>query len=150
MQETIKTIEVNEGTVISDVLDLSTTCVAWLDFVKQSAALLHTLLFDELTTRNDYILAVQVDLDDFKVICLTDILIEVLRWLNVDLRSRHEGINADADDEAALNFGANTTLDDRTLFTVFDDLFPVFLLLCFVEGNNRVAFFIFEFFEKDF
>ena len=150
MQETIKTIEVNEGTVISDVLDLSTTRIAWLDFVKQRTALLHTLLFDELATRNDDVLTVEVDLDDLKVICLADILIEVLRRLNVDLRRRHKGINADADDETAFNLGADATLNDRAFFTVFDDFFPVLLLLCFVEGDNRVAFFIFEFFEKDF
>ncbi len=150
MQETVETVEVDECTVIGDVLDLAATCVAWLDFVKQRTALLHALLFDELAARNDDVLTVEVDLDDLKVICLTDILIEVLRRLNVDLRRRHKGINANADDETALNHGADATLNYRSFFTVFDDFLPVLLLLCFVEGDNRVAFFIFEFFEKDF
>ena len=66
------------------------------------------------------------------------------------MRGRHEGVDADADDQAALNFGANATWDDGTFNAVLNDLFPVLLLLSFVVGDNRVTFFIFKLFEVDF
>jgi hypothetical protein len=151
VKEAVETVEVNEGTIIGDVFDLATTGVARLDILKQLTALLHTLLFNELATRETTMfLRSRLILMTLKVVGLANVLIEILRRLHIDLRRRHEGIDTDAHDQAALNFGANTTLNDRAFFTVLDDLLPVLLLLGLVERDNRVTFLVFELFEKDF
>ena len=104
MKETIKAVEVNKGTVIGDVLDLATTCITWLDILEERTPLLYALLFDELTAGNDDILTIKIYLDDFKVVSLSNVLIEILRWLYINLRRRHKGIDTDTYDQATLNF----------------------------------------------
>ena len=85
MEETVEAVEINEGTVISDVLDLTTAGIAWLDILEERTAFLHALLFDELAAGHDDVLAVEVDFDDLKVVGLANVLVEVLGRLHIDL-----------------------------------------------------------------
>ena len=112
MEETVKPVEVNKGTIIGDVLDLAAACIAWHNILEERTAFLYALLFDEFAAGNDDILAVEIDLNDFKVVGLSNVLIEILRWLYINLRGRHKGIDTDTYDQATLNLRAHTTGDD--------------------------------------
>jgi len=98
MEETIEAIEIDKRTVVSDVLNRTTASFTHFNFVKKLTTFDLTLLFDELTTGNDDIFAIKIDLKDFKVVRLADVLIQILGRLDIDLRSRKESVYADADD----------------------------------------------------
>ena len=108
------------------------------------------LFLDELTTGEDDVLAVQVDLEDLEIVGLPDVLIEVLRRLDVDVRRRQEGVHADADDEAALDLGLHPSGDHRAFGTFLENVVPVFLLLGQIVGDDRVAVPVLEFLKDDF
>ena len=112
MKETVEAVEVNKGTIIGDVLDLAAACIAWLNILEERTAFLHALLFDEFAAGNDDVFSVEIDLDDLKVVSLSNVLIQILRWLHINLRGRHKGIDADTYDQATLDFGAHATRDN--------------------------------------
>ena len=76
-------------------------------------------------------------------------MIEVLGGLDVDVRRRHERIDADADDETALDLGLHAAGGHGTLGELRQDVVPILLLLGEVEGENGCAALVFEFFDED-
>lgn len=104
------------------------------------------LLFDEFAARDDDVVAFEVDFKDFKVVSLPDILVEVFRGLDIDLRGREEGVDADADDEAAFDLAFDAAGDDGAFGAFFEDVLPVFLLFSLVVGEDGVAIFVLDFF----
>ena len=151
VQQAVHAVEVDERTEIGDVLDRC-PCGCWPGWIvsRSSRRLLRALLLDEFAAGENDVLPVEVDLEDLEVVGLADVLVEILRGLDVDVRSRQERVDADADDQAALDLGLDATGDDRAFLTLGEDVFPVLLLLGLVEGDNRIAFPVFELFEKDF
>src|SRR5690606_30027029 len=84
VEEAIETIKIDKGTVVGDVLDGAAAEIAWLDIVKQLAALGLALLFDKLATGNDDVLAIAVDLENLEIVGLANILVQILGGLDVD------------------------------------------------------------------
>jgi hypothetical protein len=109
VEKAVEAVEVDKGTVVGDVLDGTATNIARLDLLEKIAALFEALLFDQFTAGNDNVLPVRVNLEDFKVIGLANILVQVLGRLDVDLRSRKEGIDANIDDQTPLDLGLDPT-----------------------------------------
>lgn len=150
VEQAVETVEVDKGTVVGDVFDHALANDARLDLFEEDAAFFLALFLDQLAARNDDVFALGVDFEDFEIVGLADVLIQILGGLDVDLGGRHEGVNADGDDEATFDLGLDTALDDGAFRAVGNDVFPVFLLLGFVEGNDRAAVAVLEFFEEDF
>ena len=150
MQQTVETVEVDERAVVGDVLYDTLADVAGLYFGEELAAFFRALFFDEFAARYNDVLAFRVDLDDLEVVRLTDVLIQILGGLNVDLRSGQERVDTDADDETALDFRLDATGEDCAFLTVGENLFPVLLLLGLVVGDYGIAFAVFEFFQQNF
>jgi len=71
----------------------------------------------------------RLNLEDLEVVGLAHVLIEVLGGLHVDVRGRHERIDADAHDQAALDLGLHAAGRNGTLRKLGEDVVPVFLLL---------------------
>ncbi len=139
MQQAIHAIQVDKCTEIGDVLDHAAAHLAGSNLVEKITPLVRALLFDQLSAGEDDILPVQVDLEDLEVIGLTDVLIEILGRLDVDVRRRKESINANADDQTSLDLRFDPTGDNRTLLALEQDILPILLLFSPVEGQDRIG-----------
>ena len=95
VKETVHTVEIDERTEIGDVLDHALAGLTRLDRFEERATLLSTLFFDQLATGKNDILPLHVDFQNLKVVSLADVLVEVLRRLHINVRSRHKRIDAD-------------------------------------------------------
>src|SRR5690606_11824496 len=105
-------------------------------------------LFDELAARQDYVLPVEIDFENLEVVGLAHVLIEVLRGLHVDVRGREEGVDADRDDQAALDLGADAAGRDGTLGELGENILPVLLLLRLVVRDDRVALLVLDLLDE--
>src|SRR5687768_11940311 len=90
MEQSVHAIEVDERTEVGEVLDRALDAVADASAVEELGTLLCALLFDELTTAENHVLPVVVDLDDLKVVGVADEVIQFLRRNDVDLRAGAE------------------------------------------------------------
>ena len=149
VQEAVEAVEIDERAVVGDVLHNAPAYVAGLDFGEQVAALFGALLLNELAAGDDDVLALRVDFDDFEIVGLADVLVEILGRLHVDLGSGQEGVHADADDEPALDFALDSAGEDGAFLAVGEDFLPVLFLLGLVVGYYGIAFAVLEFFEKN-
>ncbi len=150
VEKPVETIEIDERTVIGDVLDRAAANIARLDLREEVAPLFLTLLFDQLAAGDDDVLPLGIDLDHLEIVGLADVLIEVLRRLDVDLRRRQERIHTNIHDQAALDLALHATTEHGALVGARKDIFPVLLLLGLVEGYYRVSFAAFELLEENF
>jgi hypothetical protein len=64
------------------------------------------------------------------------------------VRRRHEGIDADRDDQAALDLRLHATRGHGALGELGENVIPVFLLLGLVEGQHGGAGLVFELFHQ--
>ncbi len=85
MQQSVETIEINKGTKICDVFDAARTLLILLNIRKQLALLVGHALFDQLTTRNNYVSTLVADLNHFKIKALTDKLVNIANRCDINL-----------------------------------------------------------------
>ena len=64
------------------------------------------------------------------------------------MRGRHEGIDADRDDQAALDLGLDAAGGDGAFGKFGEDVIPVLLLLGFVEREDGAAVLVFELLDE--
>ena len=149
MQQAVEAIEVDERAEVREVLDHAGANLADLHAREQCAALVFTLLLDQLTTRENDIVALLVDLDDFELESFAEVFIEVAGRDDVDLRGGEEGVDADVDHQAALDLTADFAIDGAALGTDADDAVPVLLLLGPGERQHDHAVVVFEALQED-
>jgi len=88
-------------------------------------------------------------LENLEVVGLADVLVEVLGGLDVDVRRRHEGVDADRDDETALDLGLHAAGGHGALGELGEDVIPVLLLLGLVVGQHGRAGLVLELLDHD-
>ena len=103
VQQAVNAVEINERAEIGDVLDRALADVAGHHFGEQLGAFLVALLLDEFAARQHDVLAVLVDFDDLELVGVADELREILRRDDVNLRRGQKRLDADVDDQAALD-----------------------------------------------
>ena len=150
VKKTVQPVQVNEGTIVGNVLYHTPACFARLDLGKNFALLVLTPFLNQFSTGNDYVLSLPVNLNDLEVKSLPDELVQVLGSLNVDLGGRQKCVHANVNDQSTLYLGTNPSGNDGTFLAGVYDLFPVLLLLGFVKGKLRVAVTIFQAFQINF
>ncbi len=91
MQQTVDAAEVNERTVIGDVLDDAFDNLAFFEVLNDFRTLLGTGLFQNGTARNDDVAATLVHLEDFEGLRVVHQRGNVADRTDVDLRARQEG-----------------------------------------------------------
>jgi hypothetical protein len=148
VEQAVHAVEVDERTEVGDVLDHALADLAGLDRLEEVAALLGALLLDELAAGEHDVLALDVDLEDLEIVGLADVLVEILGGLDVDVRRRHEGIDADRDNETALDLGLHAAGGHGAFRELCQDVIPVLLLLGLVEGDDRVAVLVLELLDE--
>ena len=106
------------------------------------------LLLDQLAARENNVLPLLVDLDHFEIVIIPNVLLEILRRCNVNLRRRQKRLHADIDQQPAFDHGLDLAVDDATFVADGEDAFPVFLELGLLARENDHAFFIFELLDE--
>src|SRR6185436_983192 len=136
VEQAVHAIEVDERAEVGDVFDDALADLAGLDAVEEIATLAGALFLDELAAGENDVLPLDVNFENLEVVGLPHVLVEILGGLDVDVRRRHEGIDADRDDEAALDLGLDAAGGHGALGKLRENVVPVFLLLGLVEGKD--------------
>src|SRR5690606_19049794 len=112
VQQAVNAAEVNERTVIGDVLDDAVDNLAFFEVLNDFRTLLSTGLFENRTARNDDVAATLVHLEDFEGLRVVHQRSDVTDRTDVDLRTRQEGDGAiQIDGEAALDLVEDDAFD---------------------------------------
>ncbi len=85
MDETVNTTEVNEYSVVGDVLDSTLKDLSLLKLADELGPTLLLLGFEKSLVGNDNVAELLVDLDDLEVHCLVDVSVVVAYRFDVDL-----------------------------------------------------------------
>src|ERR1700761_1103304 len=120
VQQTVDAAEVNERTVIGDVLDDAVDHLTLFEVLHQLLALLGAGLFQDRAAGNDDVAAAAVHLEDLERLRVVHQRSHVADRADVDLRARQEGHGpVEVDGEAALDLVEDDAVD---LFVVLERL----------------------------
>ena len=150
MKQTVDTAEVDEGTEVGDVLHDALADLVDFHIFQQLRAAILAGRFEKLAAGNDDIFAFRVNFYHLEIVCLPNVLVEVLRGLDVYLRSGQEGVHAYAYDEASLYFALYAAGENCAFLAVGENFFPIFLLLRFIVRDYGVALAVFKLFKQYF
>jgi len=148
VDQAIDAAEIDEGAEGHDLPHHSLDDLAFGELALELLGLLAALLAEDFAAGKHDVLPEKIDLEDLEVVGLTHVLVQILRGLDVDVRRRHEGIDADRDDEAALDLGLHAASCHGAFGKLGEDVVPILLLLGEVEGQQRRAAFVFELFDE--
>ena len=101
MEQAVDAAEVDERTVLGDVLDGAGDDHALFEGLAASCAFSSSRSFSRSTRRDEHdVAALLVELDDLELVGLADQLVEVADGPQVDLRAGQERLHAAADGDA--------------------------------------------------
>ena len=148
VEETVDAAEVDEGTVVGDVLDDALDDGAFLERFEQLGAFFAHVGFNDGTARNHDVVALAVELDDLEFVGVAFVRRRVLDGTRVDEGAREEGADAVGHDgETALDLARHGT---RNEFAGFESLFKVHPgseALGLVAAEDGVAVAVFDGFD---
>src|SRR5262249_59146199 len=127
VQQAVDAAQVHEGPELGDVLDDALADLARLDLAEQLLLHLDALVLDQLAAADDDVAAGLVDLEDLALDGLADVVGDVGRPADVHLAGGEEDVDADVDQEAALDLAGDRAGDDVALLVVADDVLPLLL-----------------------
>ncbi len=87
------------------------------------------LVLEQLAAADDDVAPRLVDLEDLALDGLVDVVGDVGRPANVHLAGRQEDVDADVDEQAALDLAGDQAGDDVAFLVLGDDVFPFLLPL---------------------
>ncbi len=112
MQEAVDAAEIDERTVVGDVLDHAVDHLALFEVLHQFLALLGAGLFEDRAARDDDVAAAAIHLEDLERLRVVHQRRDVADRPDVDLRARQEGHRAvEVDGEAALDLVEDDAVD---------------------------------------
>jgi len=149
VQQTVDAAEINERTVVGDVLDDAVDDLAFFEILHQFLTLLGTCLFENRTAGNHDVAAAAIHLEDLERLRIVHQRRDVADRADIDLRARQEGYcPVEVDGEAALDLIED---DAVHLFVVVErllELAPAFLAARLVARQHGLAERIFDAVEK--
>ena len=144
VEQTVDAVEVDERAEIGDVLDRALADVARGHLGEEFLAALQPFLFDQFAPGQDDVLAFLVDLDDLEIVSIAHILGEVLGGDDINLGRGQEGLDADVDEQAALDDRLDLAADRAAFVADGQDPLPVLLEFGFLLGQDHHAFAVLE------
>ena len=150
VQQAVDSAEVNKCTKVGDVLDHTLAQLTDFEFLQQRLLHLFALFLDEAAARDDDIATLFVDLEDQAVEFLADEVCDIRRTADVDLTCRQEDIDADIQQQAALDFAEYRSADDIAFGMSGNDVFPLTNAFGLAPGKDNQSDGVFELFEQDF
>jgi hypothetical protein len=145
----VEAVEVDERAEVGEVLDRALADVAGHHLGQQRRTAGVALGLDDFAAAQDHVLAVRVELHDLELVGVAHEGGEVLRRDDVDLRRRAERLDADVDDQAALDDGLHLAGDVATLVADALDAVPVLLELGLLLGQVDIALLVFGLLDED-
>ncbi len=111
-------------------------------------ALFRALLLDQFTARQHDVLPLLIDFDDLELVTIADELREVPRRNDINLRRRQKRLDADVDDQAALDDGLHLAGDAPALFANRENLVPILLELRLLVREDDRALLVFKLLDE--
>src|SRR5581483_673938 len=110
-----------------------------LDLGEQLLLHLLALVFEQLAAGDDDVAAGLVDLEDLALDGLADVGADVGRPADIQLAGGQEDVDADVDEQAALDLARDQAGDDVAFLVLGDDVFPFLLPLGLAVTQNNGA-----------
>jgi len=150
VQQAVDAAQVDERTVIGEVLDRATHDRAFLQVVHERAALSGELLLDDRAARDHDVVALLIELDDLELERLVFEVGGVANRPHVDQRARQERADMlDFDRETTLHATGDDSGDDFTLRESVFEARPGAGTLGLVARQSRFAGAVFDGVESD-
>ena len=137
VQQAVNAAQINECTVVSEVLNDTFNFHAFLQVFQQLIALCAVFGFDNGTTRNNNVVALLIQLDYFEFKLFAFQVQSVTHRTNVYQRTWQERTNTvQLNSEAALNFAVDNTGNSFSIFVSFFQRDPGFVTFSFLTGQQ--------------
>ena len=150
VQQTVDTAEVNECTVVSNVLNDTLDDSAFLECFKEFGSFFTHGSFDNSATRKNDVVAFAVKLDDLEFHGLAFVGRCVLNGTCVNQRTRQECTDAVGHhSQAALDLAGNSTGNEFAGFEGFLEVHPGSQAFGLIAGQDCVAISVFEAFDSN-
>jgi hypothetical protein len=140
MQQAVDAAEVDERTVVGDVLDHALDRLTLFEVLDDFGTLLRTAFLKHGTAGNDDVAAALVHLEDFERLRVVHQRGDIAHRADIDLRARQEGHGTvQIDGEAALDLVEDDAFDAFAGFELGFQLDPAFLAACFLARQDGFA-----------
>ena len=145
VQQAVDAAEVDERTVVGDVLDRALDDRAFLQVLEQLGALLAHVGLDHRTAGDHHVVALAIELDDLELEGLALVGRGVLDRTGIDQRARQERADAVGHDrEAALDLAGDGAAHQFAAFQRLFEVHPRRQALRLVARQDGVAIAVFE------
>lgn len=150
VEKAVDAAEVNECTVVGDVLNDTLDDGTFLEGFKELGAFFAHRSFNNSTAGNDDVVALAVELDDLEFEGVAFVWGRVLDRTGVDEGAWEEGADAVGHDgEAALDLAGDGTGNEFARFESLFEVHPCSEALCLVAAEDGVAVAVFNGFDGD-
>ena len=137
VQQAVNATQINECTVVSEVLNDTFNFHAFLQVFQQLITFSAVLGFDNGTTRNNNVVTLLVQLDDFEFKLFAFQVQRVANRTNVYQRTWQERANTvQLNSEAAFDFAVDNTGNSFSFFVRFFQRDPSFVTFSFLTGQQ--------------
>ncbi|MNZ54488.1 hypothetical protein D3C78_723890 [compost metagenome] len=151
VQQAVDAAEVNERTVIGDVLDDAVNNLAFFEVLNDFRTLLGAGLFENRAARDNDVAATLVHLEDFEGLRVVHQRGNVADRTDVDLRTRKEGNSAvQIDGETTLDLIEDNAFDAFASFELGFELDPAFFAASLLARQNGFAESVFDALDVNF
>ncbi len=151
VQETVDAAEIDERTVIGDVLDDAFNDLTFFKVLDDFRTLFRTAFFKNGTTRDNDVAATLVHLEDFERLRDVHERGDVADRTDVDLRTRQEGNSAvEVDGETTLDLIEDDAIDALAIGELLLELDPAFFTACFFARQDSFAQSVFDALDVNF
>ena len=148
VEQAVNAVQVNERAEIGDVLDRALADVAGGHFAQDLRALLGAFGLDQFAAREDDVLPLLVDLDDFEFVSVADETRQIFRRDDVNLGRGQKRLDADVDHQAALDDFRDLALDDAAFVADGQNVVPILFELRLLVREDDGAFLVFELLDE--
>ena len=150
VQQAVDAAEIDERTVIGDVLDDAVDDLTFFEVLHQFLALLGARLFENGAARHDDVAAAAIHLEDLELLRHVHQRRDVADRANVDLRARQEGDGAvEIDGEATLDLIEDNAGDLLVVGEGLLELAPAFLAARLVARQHGLTECVFDALQVD-
>ncbi len=151
VQQAVDAAEVNERTVIGDVLDDAFNNLTLFEVLDDFRTLFGTRLFENRAARDNDVAAALVHLEDFEGLRVVHERRDVADRTDVDLRARQEGNSAvEIDGETTLDLVEDDAFDAFAGFELLFQAAPALFAASLLARQNSFAERVFDAFDEDF
>ena len=148
-KQAVDAAQVDERAEVGDVLDRALADLTDRDLLEQLLFLGFARDLDQFAAADDDVAAALVDLQDHALDLLIDVIGDVGRPADIDLAGRQEDVDADIDQEPALDLARDAALDDVSFVVAGDDHLPGSHPMRLLAGQDDLAGLVFHPLEQD-